>query len=125
MPNAHAAVPAPPPAPKDDAIVLDWLALTQSDTRPDQVQISSDWHVYAHLYENKSGKPGKKIGDASARCSAVDTTPQGVVTLCQRVLRRAACRPVNQCANSSVGGRTAKNTNGRTASTRHGASPTS
>ncbi|GAA2475751.1 hypothetical protein [Streptomyces gobitricini] len=79
--------PTPKDAPKDSVKVLDWLAVKQSDGKPERVRVGADWTVHSHLYTNKKGKPGKKIGDASAHCSAVDVTRHGYVALCHRVLR--------------------------------------
>ncbi|MFF8292541.1 hypothetical protein ACF068_25365 [Streptomyces sp. NPDC016309] len=87
-PTAGAAPrPTPKDTPKDSVKVLDWLAVKQSDSRPERVRVGADWTVHAHLYTNRKGKPGKKIGDASAHCSAVDLTRHGYVALCHRVLR--------------------------------------
>lgn len=79
--------PTPGSTPKKDATVLDWLAVRHSDSRPEHVHVGADWTVHSYLYTNDKGRPGKKIGDASARCSAVDVTPRGHVALCHRVLR--------------------------------------
>ncbi|MER7110602.1 hypothetical protein [Streptomyces sp. NPDC000229] len=79
--------PTPKDAPKDSVKVLDWLAVKQSDGKPERLRVGADWTVHSHLYTNKKGKPGKKIGDASAHCSAVDVTRHGYVALCHRVLR--------------------------------------
>lgn len=75
------------PKPKDTVKVLDWIAVKQSDTKPRPVRVGADWTVHSHLYTNRKGRPGKKIGDASAHCSAVDLTRHGYVALCHRVLR--------------------------------------
>ncbi|MFD5266252.1 hypothetical protein [Streptomyces sp. NPDC058335] len=82
-----APLPVPEDTPKKSATVLDWLAVEQSDRRPEYVRVGADWTVHSHLYTNDKGRPGKKIGDASAHCSAVDVTPHGYVALCHRVLR--------------------------------------
>ncbi|OKK08183.1 hypothetical protein AMK26_03955 [Streptomyces sp. CB03234] len=79
--------PTPKDAPKDSVKVLDWLADKQSDTKPDRLRVGSEWTAHAHLYTHKKGRPGKKIGDASSRCSVVDLTRHGYVALCHRVLR--------------------------------------
>ncbi|MGW0564065.1 hypothetical protein ACWDZ4_26540 [Streptomyces sp. NPDC003016] len=81
------AAPTPLPETAAKAKVLNWLAHKHSDTIPRSVREGADWTVYAHLYEFKTGKPGKKIGDATTHCSAVEATPQGVVAQCQSVLR--------------------------------------
>lgn len=85
------AAPAPPPVPapkaEDKVKVLNWLAHKQSDTMPRSVRRGADWTVYVHLYEPKKGKPGKKIGDATAHCGAVEVTPRGIIAQCQHVLR--------------------------------------
>ncbi|MEE1753240.1 hypothetical protein [Streptomyces sp. SP18CS02] len=75
------------PAPKDTVTVLDWLATIRSGTRPDRVRTGADWTVFGHLYENEKGAPGKRIGDTTAHCAAVEVTPRGALTQCQRVLR--------------------------------------
>lgn len=83
------AAPPPAPAPKaeDKAKVRNWLAHKQSDTMPRSVRRGADWTVYVHLYEPKKGKPGKKTGDVTAHCSAVEVTPRGIIAQCQHVLR--------------------------------------
>ncbi|MGI5483060.1 hypothetical protein [Streptomyces lavendofoliae] len=78
---------APKPTPKDTVTVLDWLAVKRSDTRPERLRVGADWTTHGHLYTNTKGKPGKKIGDISSRCSVADLTRQGYVALCHRVLR--------------------------------------
>ncbi|MDN3296316.1 hypothetical protein QWM81_20055 [Streptomyces ficellus] len=91
--TAHAA---PVPTPKDtketkeQVKVLNWLGVKQTDTKPERVRVGADWTVYGHLFEDRKGRPGKKIGDATAHCSAVDVRRHGIVTLCQRVLRTDA-----------------------------------
>ncbi|MGW0536836.1 hypothetical protein [Streptomyces sp. NPDC003032] len=86
-----AAEAAPRPEPKESSKesvqVLDWLAVKQSDSRPDHPHVGVDWTVHSHLYTNHHGRPGKKIGDASAQCSVVDVRRHGYVAMCQRVLR--------------------------------------
>ncbi|MET9515594.1 hypothetical protein [Streptomyces sp. NPDC002994] len=69
------------------AKVLNWLAHKHSDTMGSSLRKGADWTSYAYLYEFKKGKPGKKIGDATAHCSAVEVTPYAVVAQCQSVLR--------------------------------------
>ncbi|WP_434588470.1 hypothetical protein [Streptomyces sp. A5-4] len=81
------AAPAAVDESKDKVTTLNWVAHTHSDTKPHSVRAGSDWTVYSHLFENKKGDAGKKIGDATAQCSAVDVTPHGYVAQCQRVLR--------------------------------------
>ncbi|OEJ62107.1 hypothetical protein BGM19_32845 [Streptomyces agglomeratus] len=81
---AHAA---PAPKAESKAKVLNWLAHKHSDSLPRSLRKGSDWTSYAYLYDFKKGKPGKKIGDATAHCSAVEVTPHSVVAQCQSVLR--------------------------------------
>ncbi|MFJ8646454.1 hypothetical protein ACIRNI_10055 [Streptomyces sp. NPDC093546] len=85
---ATPAASAPVPA-KDETKVLDWLAVKQSDTKPfgPLLHAGADWTVFGHLHENDKGKPGKKIGDVTAQCTAVKVDRKGYVTQCQRVLR--------------------------------------
>lgn len=85
--TAHAA---PSPRGEDKVKVLDWLAVEQSNSKPHDVRIGDDWTVHAHLHSFREHRRGKKIGDASAHCSAVDVTPHGYTALCQRVLRTDA-----------------------------------
>ncbi|MBT2489581.1 hypothetical protein J7E96_13845 [Streptomyces sp. ISL-96] len=88
-----AAAPLPRAESKTDskedskAKVLNWLAHKHSDTMARSLRKGDDWTSYAYLYEFKKGKPGKKIGDATAHCSAVEVTPHAVVAQCQSVLR--------------------------------------
>ncbi|MEV8308791.1 hypothetical protein AB0P36_15930 [Streptomyces flavidovirens] len=81
------AAPVPVPKAESKAKVLNWLAHKHSDTMPRVLSKGSDWTSYAYLYDLKKGKPGKKIGDATAHCSAVEVTPHSVVAQCQSVLR--------------------------------------
>ncbi|MDJ0461732.1 hypothetical protein [Streptomyces sp. H27-C3] len=81
------AAPAAEDKSKDKVTVLNWVAHKHSDTKPRSVRAGSDWTVYSHLFENKKGGAGKKIGDATAQCGAVDVTPHGHVAQCHRVLR--------------------------------------
>ncbi|MET9800671.1 hypothetical protein [Streptomyces sp. NPDC006368] len=77
------------PVPKGEATVLDWPAVKQSDTKPfaPLLREGADWSVFSHPQRNDRGKPGRKIGDATARCTAVNVTRAGYVTQCERVLR--------------------------------------
>jgi hypothetical protein len=86
--TAHAA-PVPEAESKADSKVkvLNWLAHKHSDTMASSLRKGADWMSYAYLYEFKKGKAGKKIGDATAHCSAVEVTPDAVVAQCQSVLR--------------------------------------
>ncbi|MGX1885176.1 allene oxide cyclase barrel-like domain-containing protein [Streptomyces sp. NPDC055287] len=80
-----AAVPAPKAESKPK--VLNWLAHKHSDSMPRSLRKGADWTSYAYLYDFMKDKPGKKIGDATAHCSAVEVTPYSVVAQCQSVLR--------------------------------------
>ncbi|MEU7646858.1 hypothetical protein [Streptomyces huasconensis] len=81
------AAPKPEAKDKKDVKVLDWLAVKQSDSRPKHARVGVDWTIHSHLYTNRKGHPGKKIGDASSHCSVVDVNHRGYVALCHRVLR--------------------------------------
>lgn len=83
-PTAEAA---PGPTPKDSVKVLDWLADKRTDNKPERLRVGTDWTTHAHLYTNKKGRFGKKIGDVSSRCTVADKNRHGYVALCHRVLR--------------------------------------
>ncbi len=53
------------------------------NTQPAQVKPGDSWVTYFSLSDGKR----KRAGDGSARCSAVQATPHGVVAQCTRVLR--------------------------------------
>ncbi|MGW7054310.1 hypothetical protein [Streptomyces sp. NPDC054887] len=78
---------APASKAESKAKVLNWLAHKHSDSMPRKLHKGSDWTSYAYLYDIKKGKPGKKIGDATSHCSAVEVTPHSVVAQCQGVMR--------------------------------------
>ncbi|MEU1133335.1 hypothetical protein ABZ383_26360 [Streptomyces sp. NPDC005900] len=78
---------APVAKPKEKVKVLDWLSVKQSDTRPHHLRVGTDWVIHSHLYTNRKGHLGKKIGDASSHCSVVATDHRGYASLCHRVLR--------------------------------------
>ncbi|MGW7196122.1 hypothetical protein [Streptomyces chryseus] len=84
---ALTAQAAPAPKAESKAKVLNWLAHKHSDSMPRKLRKGGDWTSYAYLYDIKKGKVGKKIGDATAHCSAVEVTPHSVVAQCQSVLR--------------------------------------
>ncbi|GAA2432031.1 hypothetical protein [Streptomyces lavendulocolor] len=78
---------APGPTPKDTPKVLDWLADKRTDNKPERPGVGSDWTTHAHLYTNKKGRFGKKIGDVSSHCTVAELNRHGYVALCHRVLR--------------------------------------
>ncbi|MCS0634836.1 hypothetical protein NX801_04015 [Streptomyces sp. LP05-1] len=65
----------------------DWIAVKKTDTQPRTLRAGNSWTVYMTLHESENGKPGRRIGDASTRCSAVEITREGAITQCQRVFR--------------------------------------
>ncbi|GAA4921916.1 hypothetical protein ACFPM3_02050 [Streptomyces coeruleoprunus] len=85
--TAHAA-----PRPQEEARTLDWVAVPTEDSAfaAGLVHPGAAWTVYAHLHENDGGRPGKRIGDATARCNVVKVNQHGHVTQCERVLRTEA-----------------------------------
>ncbi|MFI5756986.1 hypothetical protein [Streptomyces sp. NPDC051569] len=76
-----------PPAQARAGRTLDWVAVKKADTEPRTVTLGASWVTYLELHEARNGKPGRMIGDGSARCGAVLVTKEGPVTQCQRVLR--------------------------------------
>ncbi|MGA5419044.1 hypothetical protein [Streptomyces lavendulocolor] len=79
--------PTPKDTPKDTVKVLDWLADKRTDNKPERLRVGSDWTTHAHLYTNKKGRFGKKIGDVSSHCTVAELNRHGYVALCHRVLR--------------------------------------
>jgi hypothetical protein len=69
------------PNPKSTEIVFH--AEKVVNTQPPQIKPGDAWVTYLSLSDVKK----KKAGDGSARCSAVQATPQGVIAQCTRVLR--------------------------------------
>ncbi|MFC4586409.1 hypothetical protein [Sphaerisporangium corydalis] len=56
------------------------------NTQPAQIKNGDSWVTYFSLSDGRK----KKVGDGSARCSAVQASPQGVIAQCTRVLRTRA-----------------------------------
>jgi hypothetical protein len=72
------------PAPRA-AHELTLTAVKQVDTEPARIAVGDSWVTYLKVYDDH----GAKVGDGSARCSAVLVTRNGAITQCQRVLRTA------------------------------------
>ncbi|OII68992.1 MULTISPECIES: hypothetical protein [unclassified Streptomyces] len=85
--TARAAAPEPEPG----SMVLDWVVTLKSGTKPLFVHDGDTWSLYGHLHERTEDRgPGTKIGDMTARCTAVLVHARGHVRQCERVLRTDA-----------------------------------
>ncbi|GAA3829887.1 hypothetical protein GCM10022226_58410 [Sphaerisporangium flaviroseum] len=71
------------PAPKRKSTELIFYADKVVNTQPGQIKAGDSWVTYLSLFDVKK----KRAGDGSARCSAVQATPQGVIAQCTHVLR--------------------------------------
>jgi hypothetical protein len=69
---------------------LSWIGIEQHDTQPKHPRVGDSWTVYLHLHDNHNGKPGNKIGEGSARCSAAHVRHDGALVQCQALLRTDA-----------------------------------
>ncbi len=77
--------------PEAESPVLDWVVTLKSGTRPLFVHQGDTWSLYGHLHERTADRgPGAKIGDMTARCTAVLVHARGHVQQCERVLRTDA-----------------------------------
>ncbi|OII64831.1 hypothetical protein BJP40_19260 [Streptomyces sp. CC53] len=69
-------------------MVLDWAVTLKRGTKPLFVHDGDTWSLYGHLHERTEDRgPGTKIGDMTARCTAVLVHARGHVRQCERVLR--------------------------------------
>lgn len=66
-----------------DIVRVRLTGVTSDDTRPRHIETGDSWVTYQNLYDTKK----RFVGDASARCSAVEATHQRLTTQCTRVLR--------------------------------------
>lgn len=67
----------------EDIVRVRLTGVTTVDTKPWHVKAGDSWTTYLELYSPKK----KFVGDASARCSAVEATEHRLTTQCTRVLR--------------------------------------
>ncbi|MEU3185564.1 hypothetical protein ABZ707_15370 [Streptomyces sp. NPDC006923] len=81
------AAPAPERASAKAATTLNWIGVKKVDTEPRSARAGASWTTFLELREDSRGRPGKVIGDGSARCGTVRVTSNGSTTQCQRVLR--------------------------------------
>jgi hypothetical protein len=69
--------------PKSRAHEIVFHAQKVTNTQPSPIKLGDAWVTYLSVSDAKH----KKVGDGSARCSAVQATQQGVIAQCTRVLR--------------------------------------
>ncbi|MGW0845483.1 hypothetical protein ACWD26_36175 [Streptomyces sp. NPDC002787] len=67
----------------EDIVRVKLTGITSVDTKPRHIRAGDSWTTFMELYSPKK----KFVGDASARCSAVEATPKQLTTQCTRVLR--------------------------------------
>ncbi|GAA3738634.1 hypothetical protein [Streptomyces tremellae] len=72
------------PAQADTGRRIDVTAVKRADTQPRDVREGDSWVTYLDVYESGTER---RVGDGSARCSAVLVDGRGMITQCQRVLR--------------------------------------
>ncbi|WP_329134408.1 hypothetical protein OG552_18880 [Streptomyces sp. NBC_01476] len=84
-----APAPAAAQAAAPSGSALEWVAVKSADTQPKTLTLGASWVTHLEVHQSEDGKPGRTIGDGSAKCSVVDVTSQGAITQCQRVLRTA------------------------------------
>jgi hypothetical protein len=69
--------------------VMRWVGVEETSTQMAHPRAGDSWTIYRKLYEEVDGRQGRKVGDASSRCSAVTVSQEGYIEQCQGVLRTA------------------------------------